>query len=344
MRPILINTLVVLVTLLFLAAAGEVTVRVLQHYDYLPYYGKSQKQQKTAVSKNDKYARIKFVKSDNPKLFIEIDPTDPQVNKFGMRGPAPALSKAENVYRIAVLGDSVAFGYGLPDAESFPRQLERLLNQHRTKSDSSPARTFEIINFAVSGYGLEAYTEVYRTKVRPFKPDLVILAYILNDPYSTKVMFDVVNAAFAQRIKLQRIGEVSQLASWLLDTGGKAFNNYTTTNMFEEMYFTPEYQHVIDDNLALLNNDVKSEAVPLVAFIFPYFHDMSHYPLEKAHAVVGASLRQAGIPYHDLLDEYRLHDGLALRLEPSDYTHPNAEGQRIAAEAMENYLKLQKIL
>ncbi len=345
MRSYLLNTIVVLVTLLCMAVLGEITVRVLQHYEYVTSYGKPPTKQRVETKNRVKNSyNIKYVKSENPKLFVEYDPADPRVNKLGMRGPVPALSKAKNVYRIAVIGDSVAFGFGLPDTDSFPRQLERLLNQHSIESGTSHSKTFEILNFAVSGYGLEANSEVYRTKVRAFKPDLVILAYVLNDPLSNKASFKAIGDTMIQAQKLHSVGKVSQLAAWLLDTYRQASDSYISTKKFNEMYFKPEYKQVIDDNLALLHTEIMSDGVTLVAFVFPYFHDLSNYPLKHVHAVIDASLQHAGISHHDLLDEYRSHDGLTLRLEPNDYTHPNAEGQRIAAEAIENYLKKQKLL
>lgn len=333
MRQFLINATVVLVSLLVLAAVGEGVVRWLQHNDYLVDYRKPNKKQK---SQPQRVYAPKFRPSPNPKLFVEFDPADPQVNALGMRGPLPSKQKSPGVFRIAVLGDSVAFGYGLKDEDSFPRMLETSLRQQGFK--------VEMINFAVCGYGLEAYPEVYLSKARDFKPDLVLLGYVLNDPAPTSVVFDAIGAQMKQKARLKRIAKYSQLLAWLMDTYNKAADSRANTRLFNEGYFQPENQQQIGARLAELQAVTSADQVPLVTFIFPYFHDMQDYPMEKVHMVLRQLLKQNGMAHHDLLEEYRSHDGIALRLEDGDYTHPNAEGQRIAAEAIERYLKKEKML
>jgi len=333
MRQLSVNVLIVLLVLLLLAAAGEGVVRLLQHNGYLVDYRKSGKKQKTQPQRV--YAP-RFISSTNPKLFVEFDPADPQVNALGMRGPLPSKQKAPGVFRIAVLGDSIAFGYGLKDEESFPRLLEASLRQH--------GRSVEIINFAVCGYGLEAYTEVYRTKARDFKPDLVLMAYVLNDPASTAGVFESIAAKMKQKAKLKRVANYSQLAAWLIDTYSQAVDSYQSTRQFNEVYFKSENRAILKPMFQVLHDVVAADGIPLVSFIFPYFHNMQEYPLEKVHGILRELLQETGIPSHDLLEDYRSHDGIALRLEPGDYTHPNAEGQRIAADAVEQYLKKEKFL
>lgn len=333
MRPFFVHAAIVLAPLLLLLGACEVTVRVLQQQGQLVDYSRPNKKQK---SQPQRVYAPKFRPSANPKLFVEFDPADPQVNALGMRGPLPSTSKPSGVFRIAVLGDSVAFGYGLKDEESFPRILEQSLKQK--------GKAVEIINFAVCGYGLEAYAEVYRTKARDFRPDLVLLGYVLNDPAPTSVVFEAIGAQMKQRAKLKRIAKYSEFLAWLLDTWNKAMDVRQSTKMFNDAYFKPEHREQMRPLLQDLHDVVAVDHIPLVAFVFPYFHDMQDYPLETTHQVVHELMQNAGIPVHDLLEDYRAHDGIALRLEPGDYTHPNAEGQRIAAEAIERYLQKEKFL
>lgn len=333
MRQFFIHFLIVLFVLLTLAATGEGVVRLLQYHDYLVDYRRPGKQPQ---SQPQRVYAPRFISSANPKLFVEFDPADPQVNALGMRGPLPARQKAPGVFRIAVLGDSVAFGYGLKDEESFPRLLEASLRQQ--------GYSVEMINFAVCGYGLEAYTEVYRSKARDFKPDLVLMAYVLNDPASTAGVFESIGAKMKQKTRLKHVAKYSQLAAWLIDTYSQAVDSHQSTRLFNEAYFKAEHRAVLQPMFQTLHDEVAADGIPLVSFVFPYFHSMQKYPLEKVHGVLHELLQQTDIPYHDLLEDYRSHDGIALRLEPGDYTHPNAEGQRIAAEAIERYLEKEKFL
>lgn len=331
MRQFLVNTAVMLFTLLLIAVAGEITVRGLQKNGYLADYRKPQKKQKS----QHVYAP-KLISSSNPRLYVEVDPADPQVNRFGMRGKEPLFIKRSDVLRIAVIGDSVAFGYGLKDEDSFPRMLEASLQQKGLK--------VEVINFAVCGYGLEAYPEVYRTKIRSFKPDLVLLAYVLNDPGKVSDFVQSVGSGMKLKAKIRRIAKTSQFAAWILTSYFKALENFRNTYMFKLMYFHEPTRAFIDEKMKELHQQTANDKVKLVTFIFPYFHNMQHYPLTAAHEVVSQVLAREKIPYHDLLEDYRPHDGIALRLEEGDFTHPNANGQRIAAEAIERYLEKEKLL
>ena len=74
---------------------------------------------------------------------------------------------------IAVLGDSVAMGWGVNDNETFSYNLQKLTNK-------------KVINLAVSSYG--TVREIKRLKLNKFydQVDTVIIQYHLNDIYENK--------------------------------------------------------------------------------------------------------------------------------------------------------------
>lgn len=95
-------------------------------------------------------------------------------NNDGLRGKKNySLMPKDNIYRIAILGDSHAFGYGCNDEEVVSFVLEQELNNN--------ARRYEVLNFAVSGFGQAEELITYKEKVRNFNPDLVIIFYFNND-------------------------------------------------------------------------------------------------------------------------------------------------------------------
>jgi lysophospholipase L1-like esterase len=75
--------------------------------------------------------------------------------------------------RVAVLGDSFTFGWGASDDESYPSQLERLLN-----SEYGPT---EVLNAGVCGVGTGDEALWYDLWVSRFHPNLVILTVVPND-------------------------------------------------------------------------------------------------------------------------------------------------------------------
>ncbi len=100
-------------------------------------------------------------------------------NSHGMRGPETPLAKPPGVYRIAGLGDSQMFGWGVADEEVYLRRLEVLLNE-RARAAGDPRR-FETLNFAVPGYNAAMEVATFEHKALAFSPDLVVVHFVRND-------------------------------------------------------------------------------------------------------------------------------------------------------------------
>ncbi len=120
-----------------------------------------------------------------------------RANRLGYRDRDHARTKPPGTYRIVVIGDSVAAGWGVEEtADLFAPRLERLLNEKRgnelrgggggdgsedgTTGYEGPNR-FEVLNFAVTGYNTAQQVETLASRGLAFDPDLVIVAYCLND-------------------------------------------------------------------------------------------------------------------------------------------------------------------
>jgi len=114
----------------------------------------------------------------DPRLFWRFRPDSTfdaeapvTINSAGYRGSLPAGSLPADSVRIAVLGDSVAFG----GERAWPEDLARLLTA------ALPGRKVEVLNFGVPGYTVIQGQRQYEDDVRSLRPDLVILAYGWND-------------------------------------------------------------------------------------------------------------------------------------------------------------------
>jgi len=92
------------------------------------------------------------------------------VNTYGLRDHDYAIPKAAGTKRILVLGDSVAYGFGLPADQAFPQQLDKLLD----------ARV-EVINAGVPGYSPYNERKLYDSVGAAYQPDLVLVQLCMND-------------------------------------------------------------------------------------------------------------------------------------------------------------------
>ncbi|MBL4850244.1 MAG: hypothetical protein JKY65_32350 [Planctomycetes bacterium] len=107
-------------------------------------------------------------------------------DEHGLRGPqAPAASGA---LKVLCLGDSMTFGQGVNDDESYPSQLQIALS----KSLGRPVRVF---NAGVISHGQREQISVAKRLVPILEPDLVLIQFtIANDVMDDQRWQDAPNA------------------------------------------------------------------------------------------------------------------------------------------------------
>jgi lysophospholipase L1-like esterase len=99
-----------------------------------------------------------------------------RTNALALRGAPASAEKPEGVYRVLVLGDSFAFGFGVEDAEAFPAVLGRALAPPPGRERA------EVLNAGVAGWSADQYLLFLETRGFALAPDLVLLAVSENDP------------------------------------------------------------------------------------------------------------------------------------------------------------------
>lgn len=101
-----------------------------------------------------------------------------RINADGYRGPAVPLAKTPGRLRIATLGDSTTFGFGLPERESWSRRLESSLRERGVD--------VEVLNFGCIGHTIAQGTAMLHGRVRDYDPDLVVFAFgAVNEQFPT---------------------------------------------------------------------------------------------------------------------------------------------------------------
>lgn len=113
----------------------------------------------------------------DPLLLWRNDPDSglyDYTNSLGYRGGEFQKAKPDGLTRIALLGDSVTFGWGHEDtATTFPALLEASLNENQVR--------FQVYNFGVPGYSSYQGLKLLESEVLDYRPDLVCLQYGWND-------------------------------------------------------------------------------------------------------------------------------------------------------------------
>jgi lysophospholipase L1-like esterase len=93
-----------------------------------------------------------------------------ETNSAGFRGRERTPEKPPGGFRIALIGDSIAMGWGVAEADSYAARLE-----------ASLGAPFEVLNFGVAGLDALESVERYHAQALAFAPDLVIYGFTLND-------------------------------------------------------------------------------------------------------------------------------------------------------------------
>ncbi len=103
--------------------------------------------------------------------------TSIRVNSLGYRQDEFKAQKGQGL-RIVVVGDSFTFGYGVEERDSYPRVLERLLAEVRTRNELLPV---EVINAGVPAWWTDAYYLYLKEYGLALEPDLILLGLFMGN-------------------------------------------------------------------------------------------------------------------------------------------------------------------
>jgi len=287
-------------------------------------------------------------RSANPRLLFELRSgavaraeVDYRINAAGLRGPEVSEEKPAGVRRIAVLGDSVAFGFWVAEKDAFPRQLESMLNE----AEGGPV---EVLNLAVPGYNLDQEIETLRSKALALAPDLVVVAFCLND---LEGVFSYELGLVQDRTERRRnlVGRAwdallphSVLLSWIEYRLAEAEARRAFVRARDPLG-GPLYEPAVSEQRkALVARFTELRAllaprgIPGLVAVFPVFAGrFERYRYRDLHRAVVEAATESGLRAVDLLDCFSAYDFRPVRV---DVVHPSPMGHRIAAHAVRDAL------
>ena len=127
----------------------------------------------TSLPKNTKLKSYDFLRPEKIKEKTSYTVT---INNLGFRDPQRAIQKPKNVFRIIVLGSYQAFGLAVNDEDTYPRQLEHILNNLHLDNI-----TFEVWNGGCPSATAIVGLARLKTEMLTYKPDLIIWDYGFAD-------------------------------------------------------------------------------------------------------------------------------------------------------------------
>jgi hypothetical protein len=294
-------------------------------------------------SKRDAWQGLLHQRSSVPGLAYELAPSTKKrsqgtvikTNSVGMRDKEYALAKGASTFRVAAIGDSFTFGYGVFGEEAYPEVLESLLNE-----SAHDERQYEVLNFGVGGYDTRDEAVVLRHKALPWDPDLVILGYVLNDPeiepiqpldsYYQDVLWWQRSHVLRLIVKTKRDMDVRRF-------GGGDYIRYLHT-------FDGKWSSVLEA-FATIRQITAAHGTRVVLAIFPLMQveRWADYPYLDIHQKVAAAGRAHGFVVLDLFATLAALSPAEVRVSVAN-GHPNALGHRLAAIAIRDELLQQELL
>jgi lysophospholipase L1-like esterase len=121
----------------------------------------------------------------NPEAYDRPASWSVTVDARGYRSGPPGLEADHpGVYRILCVGDSVTYGFNVDAEDTYPKQLEALLERRY------PDRHFEVINAGVPGWSWIQGRRYLEVEGLALRPDVVVIGHGTNDQFFPTTVTD----------------------------------------------------------------------------------------------------------------------------------------------------------
>ncbi len=277
---------------------------------------------------------------DPPPSIGLLEPTtsvDPHFRKW-----VPKPEKKPDRFRVLVLGDSFAWGWGVRPELTWVTKLARWLRQLES------GEHFEVVNWSRPGWNTWEEWISIRDRLDEWSPDLLVLGYVLNDAEPT----DLEERA-RRRTELVRqtpeagVGAAlyrrSLLARRLYDALENRRLRRELTAYYHALYREEGWSRA-RLGLESLQSAADQLDIPLVVVLFPIFDLEDGYAYRQLHELLLDTTRELGIRSVDLLPIYDGIDRRQLVVEPFTDAHPSPLAHRLAARTILEHLAEEELI
>lgn len=278
-----------------------------------------------------------FLWEPTPSADVVEDGVRYTINSNGFRDYEYPVEKKKGVFRIAVIGDSVAWGEGVDLADSYPKVIEKRLRERHGSIDT------EVLNFGVRGVGPKQYLSILKERVLKYNPDLIVFGYTLNDIRSSSIyerpilMWLLQHSYFADFIAV-RAGQLL----WTL--------NYTTHGESSRKFYFDDHLRMYEDKEKLwkLKNVLKEirgvlreEGIGSLLIICPFEAQLAQNGPHTLQDVLATICKEVGIPFFDPLSDFQKYNKNRLFLEGGT-VHFSQYGNRAMGEIIAEHVMKSK--
>jgi lysophospholipase L1-like esterase len=281
-------------------------------------------------------ADLGTVQADPPLLYTLKPGWKGKFNSHGFRDVERSKAKAENAFRLAVVGDSVTMQMVIPPEKLYVRRLEHLLKE------ALPNGNIECLSFGVTGYNAAQESELMRSTVLDFEPDAILWQFHLND--ASDPVIDGGNGGLARYYDRPRSQVGASLRRKMDHVLKKRFlrrhhQGLQQRDLQLQAWHWDDTERVISQ----VHELSVSREIPVFVVVYPSWPedgDWARYT-EVDHQLYEALVERfedSGFPTLDLMPIFKHHPVSELQQEPGDLWHPNVRGHRIMAQSISRWL------
>lgn len=147
---------------------------------------------------------ISHVLRPNQQAYTHDKPVS--VNSLGLRDREYDPKPARGVRRVLAIGDSQTFGNGVAEADSWPKQVERQLNE---KAQADGVKGWEVLNAGIPGTDSWQHEIWLGRLLDAYAPDAVVLGFYVND-VSPSYVPKKSSATSKTNTRIKRLGYIAK--------------------------------------------------------------------------------------------------------------------------------------
>lgn len=250
------------------------------------------------------------------------------VNNSGFRNTYTVFeNKPGESERVIFVGDSLTYGFGVLEEDTFIYKLEKNFREGGKK--------VEVINAAEPGAGLASYSDIVKNKILKLHPDILVIGINLNDiiDFPTSLIIEKISKKFDWKLR-----EYSKLVDFICYAIEKNMSaNENIVSMLDS--YTPERLANFKSFVLEMRDLAKNNDSKLYVMIHPIFYDFDDYDFKKIHEDVDTVLLNENIPFHDFLEDFQDDEAEDLWITKNDQ-HPNEIAHEKYYQVLRTGLKL----
>jgi GDSL-like lipase/acylhydrolase family protein len=292
--------------------------------------------------RNEQDARLFRARFPDAKRFQQLRTFTPHclIYDRSPASPRALINAGGGPDRIAVLGDSFAFGEGVTDDHTFGYRLASL-------------RQAMVRVYAWSGADIEQIETQFRAAIDDavdLRLNHIIYVFVLNDPLKTAALEqeeaqinDFMNITWSRAFladtsyvdrAVKGLGRRSLLWQRVARAAMLARATRKSIAWYRDVFDESRNPPVIEtfDRIQRMDRQARGRGIRFHLVVYPLMLDFRDYPLESAHDAIRRLATERGIPIVDLLPAFERRAGEALTVHSIDL-HPDARAHEIAADA-----------